>query len=460
MLPDQNDPFFMLSNNADPVPPSNPVSQNPAPTAQPQEDIHDDHLSHLAGNQDHDVLHEDDHDHDLHQLGGKELQRHDEHDDDEPDPFVKMATQPVDDQGGFFSFLNQTPKEADNSQGGFFTQALSQASSMPTQNNPQNPGNPGGTTNNMGSFPSNLPQSGQMGGFQGNQWGNQGTMMGQNPMGGIQGNQMGNQWGQNPYNPSAGMLTGQQTMNNFTAFNQNKLASQQLMGGFQAQINSLQPNTGRLGRNPFGPPTEAGNFGWKETSYMEELQRAILKRVQEREKKHEKIDEEEKIRAEETLNNLLLDIQREERNYRKWESKAKTWAFIFKFLSSALAAVVTVLLGVNITDGLRAWGVDWYVNFLALVISAFISLIGVFQQFYDSDKLWIKYADTANRLSRILNFVEYLKPRMDYVGVEDVDEIAYEHDRIIESTHNYEIEIRADDDETSDRIRQQSMMMR
>jgi hypothetical protein len=164
---------------------------------------------------------------------------------------------------------------------------------------------------------------------------------------------------------------------------------------------------------------------------------------------------EDRPEIEKKLQYLTHKIENQISLYKRYEAKSRLWAFIFKLLSSFLAALVTVLLGINVTDTLKSYGVDWYINSLALLITAFISIIGAIQNFYDPAELFIKYADTINRLKQVKDVIEYLNFGFDYVTLEDVNNIKFEIDRIISSTNDYEIQVQADNDDIAKRVRKE-----
>ncbi|MEO1655316.1 MAG: DUF4231 domain-containing protein, partial [Bacteroidota bacterium] len=161
----------------------------------------------------------------------------------------------------------------------------------------------------------------------------------------------------------------------------------------------------------------------------------------------------EKAEIKAKLGYLSQNIFIDKEKYRKWERKSKNWALTFRLMSSALAAVVTVLLGINVTDTLRDWGVDWWINTIALTISAFISIIGVIQGFFDANELYIKYTDTANKLEALLSTIEFFEFGMDYADINDVNAIKIEYDNIIRSTHDYEVRVRAKEQEKFNEIK-------
>ncbi len=147
------------------------------------------------------------------------------------------------------------------------------------------------------------------------------------------------------------------------------------------------------------------------------------------------------------LNWLKVKIVEDQKTYRKYEQSSRKWALTFRLMSSMLAAFVTVLLGLNITDYMKSLGIDWFVNFFALLISAFISIVGVIQGFFDVNELYIKYTDTANKLEQLQEMIEYLEMSKNYVTLRQTNLIYRAYTKILNSTHDYEMRIRAEGDD-------------
>ncbi len=360
-------------------------------------------------------LHEDEHEHD--DLITETQNEHAKNIEDDPLSKLQSAGGATGGDSSKSSFLNFTPTTNTTAQ------TTSTSSTNPSANT--------GLGNQTGTGFGNQTGTG-LGNQTGTGFGNQTGM-------GYPSSNLGNPLGQD---------ARQYTANRYLSHQQNLANSQGFMGQFQQNVNTLQGNNG-------------GNGGWDlpinmlvgDISYMEALSKKLFFK-----KDRKKANEEELKEVVKKLEKLKDKIKTDNKNYRRWELVSKRWAFIFKFLSSALAAVVTVLLGINITDTLRSWSLDWWINFFALLISAFISLIGVFQQFFDSDKLWVKYTDTANKLQQLLSIIEYIELSKEYLSLDDVDAINVEYFRIIESTHDYELLIRAKNDETSNQITHQGII--
>ncbi|WP_299463645.1 SLATT domain-containing protein [uncultured Microscilla sp.] len=176
---------------------------------------------------------------------------------------------------------------------------------------------------------------------------------------------------------------------------------------------------------------------------MEKLDEALFT------KRHRtKVGPEEKEEVEQKLQYLVNKIKKDLAFYNKKEQKSGKWTLIFSVLSSLLAASVTVLLGLNITDFMRKHNFDWYINTIALIISAFISVIGVLQNFTDSKPLWVKYTDTSNKYQQLLDNIEYMQLAGNYITLDDVNQIKLAYNRIKDGTNNYIIQVRSQDDGT------------
>ena len=129
---------------------------------------------------------------------------------------------------------------------------------------------------------------------------------------------------------------------------------------------------------------------------------------------------------------------------------------IFRLLTTALAALVTVLLGVNLTvfDGneyIRApFGqpLSWYANTIAIIISAFLTVIGALRTFLDSNELWVIYTDTVNELTQLLEDIQYLKIGQNYCTLDDVNLLNLEFARIKEGAEEERLRLRTENYES------------
>ncbi|MCS6822277.1 MAG: hypothetical protein NZ551_10455 [Microscillaceae bacterium] len=212
---------------------------------------------------------------------------------------------------------------------------------------------------------------------------------------------------------------------------------------------------------------------------MQELARNLFENANYKERV---TDEYKKEIIHKRLKLIKEKVEEDIKDLRRKERRTGSSAGAFKVLTTLLAAIVTVLLGLNISgvleeplwyyktrvlvevqvkepgkeipvvkqafkevdrEGLR---LSWFINTAALIITAFLTLLSDLQAFYDSKEYWLKYTDTANKLEMLLENIEYLELGGDYVSMEDVNEIKFAYDKIKENLNNYIIYVRADED--------------
>ena len=103
-----------------------------------------------------------------------------------------------------------------------------------------------------------------------------------------------------------------------------------------------------------------------------------------------------------------------------------------------MAAVVTILLGLNIE------GLEKTFNTMALIISGFLTVIGILQKLLDSKDLWVQYTSTVAKLEGLLFSIEYLEEGKNAIRLKDVEFIKLKYDKIMESTTDFIIKVRTD----------------
>lgn len=167
-------------------------------------------------------------------------------------------------------------------------------------------------------------------------------------------------------------------------------------------------------------------------------------------KRRRRTSEDEKKECITKLEYLELRLREEIKKFRFAESKNGRKALLFRTLSTALAAIMTVLLGINTTEALETFTmlgmhISWYLNTTALLISAFLTVIGEFKAFYDTNELWVKSTYTANRCEQLIGTIEYLKLGIDFVDLEDINLVKLEYDAIQSDNFNYLVHVREAD---------------
>lgn len=247
-------------------------------------------------------------------------------------------------------------------------------------------------------------------------------------------------------NTTTSQTTPQKT--DYNEINKRREFNKNLVGDAQQMMQDLTT----IGQGPSTISSFIKEEG-RSSTHLDELNKKLFGKP-----RRIKTPQEDRPEIKRKLEKLKVKITDYTKLYKGYENRSRRWAFVFKLLSSALAAIVTVLLGINVTDTLKSYGVDWYINSLALIITATISIIGVVQNFYDAGELYIKYADTLNRLSQITDVIEFLELGDDYITLEDVNNLKYEIDRIVASTQDYEIQVQADNDDIARRVRSEDKM--
>ncbi|TAF67838.1 MAG: SLATT domain-containing protein [Cytophagales bacterium] len=148
-------------------------------------------------------------------------------------------------------------------------------------------------------------------------------------------------------------------------------------------------------------------------------------------------------------------IKEEMKAYDKRKGSASFYSMLLRFLTTAFAAAVTILLGTNVAGVIPADQIilgifnggqlNWFINFLALVMSALITVLSDIRGFFDTDELSIKFTDTSSKLKQLAGNIEYLKLGGDFITLEEVNLIKMEYDKIQEDTNEYVINIKAQD---------------
>lgn len=165
------------------------------------------------------------------------------------------------------------------------------------------------------------------------------------------------------------------------------------------------------------------------------------------------VSEEEQKDVELKLSILESEIQKDIELYSKRGKIKGKGTVVFRLLTTALAATVTVLLGVNLTvfndmEYIRTpFGqpLSWYANTLAIIISAFLTVIGALRTFLDSNELWVLYTDTVSQLQQLLEDIQYLKIGFNYCTLDDINLLNLEYSRIKEATETTRLRLRMDD---------------
>ena len=174
-----------------------------------------------------------------------------------------------------------------------------------------------------------------------------------------------------------------------------------------------------------------------ETQYPDAGYYYILSEVEKG--RYEHLVEQELSEAKAKLDFVKGVITKKVKEFKGKRQNNKVRAFIFTTLSTALAAIVTVLLG---------WSQDGsseLLTHIALIISAIITVVGVFQKFWDAKDLWVRYTLSAGKLESLLFTIEYLEKSENALRLRDVEYIKLKFDQISEETTAFVVKVRSDD---------------
>jgi hypothetical protein len=164
-----------------------------------------------------------------------------------------------------------------------------------------------------------------------------------------------------------------------------------------------------------------------------------------------KIEGDERQEVELKMNYLIEQLSNDILMFEEEMQKTGSMSAKLKILSTALAAIVTVLLGINITGALEhpiilGLNLSWFLNTLALFISAFLTMLTDLQGFYDSKGLWVKYTEAKGYLEQLFSLLEYMKQGgVDYISLEDINGLMIQFQFVKQDLNAYMVELRADD---------------
>jgi hypothetical protein len=116
-------------------------------------------------------------------------------------------------------------------------------------------------------------------------------------------------------------------------------------------------------------------------------------------------------------------------------NKRKAW--LFRLSAGFLSAMTTVLLGVQISD----W--QTITRNVALVLSALVSFLSLWEGIFNHRSLWIRYTQTVGELRALLTSVNYLTcDGTEGVKPEEVDKLFKRYERIMVETNDWWLGLR------------------
>ena len=158
-------------------------------------------------------------------------------------------------------------------------------------------------------------------------------------------------------------------------------------------------------------------------------------------KEYVTISEHEKQESAKKLDYLIKDIDKSIKLYEGRGKKNKRPALIFKVLTTGLSSVVTILLGLRVTNAVAVT----VMNNLALAISALMTVVTAWNAFYDYTELWVQYSKTVEELSLLKKDIEYLQAGNDNITVYEITYLKKRYDQILVESVNLMVKVRSED---------------
>ncbi len=154
----------------------------------------------------------------------------------------------------------------------------------------------------------------------------------------------------------------------------------------------------------------------------------------------ELLGHEPKTEAEKKLEFLYNSIHASLRVATKKRYRNRGPALIFKMLTTGLSAVVTILLGVKVSE---IYIED--INNVALVISAFMTFIAGLSSFMDNHALWVLFTTVEERYKVILKEIEYYVTGNENIQLDEVNALQQRYKDTLDEIAGRVSELRAED---------------
>ena len=122
-------------------------------------------------------------------------------------------------------------------------------------------------------------------------------------------------------------------------------------------------------------------------------------------------------------------------------------ALIAKVFTSFLSAVITVLLGLNLGDFSKENPA--LLTNIALGISAFMTVISVWNSFHDYNDLFVQYTKIVSNLEILQKDISYLKEGKPYLTLEEVEERKAQYFEALRDNADFLYSVKAEDNTRS-----------
>lgn len=144
--------------------------------------------------------------------------------------------------------------------------------------------------------------------------------------------------------------------------------------------------------------------------------------------------------AEEKIEFLIGLVNQTINEYTLKRRKNRRPALVFKVLTTGLASVVTILLGIKVGNYMIE-----ILNNIALIISALMTVISAWNTFFDYNELWVQYTATVDELELLKREIQYYRKGKLNLDIEDVDAFKNNYRAIVQEAADFLYQVRADD---------------
>jgi len=179
----------------------------------------------------------------------------------------------------------------------------------------------------------------------------------------------------------------------------------------------------------------------KQAKAKPELEQPILLRQE-----ADRPSESESLAAQKKLDILLNQINNSIKEYRIKRQQNHRPALLFKILTTGLASVVTILIGMKVSTAYSEW-----LNNIALVISALMTVVSAWNSFFDYTELWVYYTKSEEDLKILKDEIEFTLGGNAHLSMDDINFFSNRYFEEKKAAVDYLHKVRSDEGQKNSR---------
>ncbi len=156
--------------------------------------------------------------------------------------------------------------------------------------------------------------------------------------------------------------------------------------------------------------------------------------------------ENESIEAQKKLDILLNQINDSIKEYRIKRQQNRRPALLFRILTTGLASVVTILIGMKVSTAYSEW-----LNNIALIISALMTVVSAWNSFFDYTELWVYYTKAEEDLKILKDEIEFALVGNAHLSLNDVNFFSIRYFEEKKAAVEYLHKVRSDEGQKNSR---------